>query len=164
MLHRMSGPVYRGMRKYAKLSQRKLAGKMGVKRQSISRLETGDRELLLRRSEEDLLVQATQVTTPLFVDIASEALTDLGGNPVIVMPSGHYVPSVVLRRAMKMSERYHYTLKPEEAQHIKQLLAEARIAHVDSERLCDLLAETVIRLINAARQAQGENIPSDDEA
>ena len=163
MIHQISGTVYRLIREYGGLTPENVAAAIGRKRQTIWRLEKNQNQMLLKRSHEDILVEKAKLTRPAFGEIMCEALTPFVGRRILMAPSDHFIPSRPLSRALKLYSLHQDKLKPEVQQIIDEMLNEGRSIDAGAERTCRLFEKEIVRLINEAREARGEDPSSDDE-
>ncbi len=163
MFHIIAPLGYQEMREEAGLSKTDLAKAMGTSRQSISNLENGKRELLLRRSDEEKLVELTETTAESFGGILCKVSSKAFRRSFTMGPWKEFVPTLVLGLAIDLFRCHHQKLAPEKYLLVEALLREARSHHADAERMCRLLAEAVIQVINDARRAKGETVPREEE-
>ena len=163
MLHEIAGTVYRLIREYGLLTPDEVAEALGRQRQAVWRMESNKNERLLKRAQEEILVEKAKLTRSAFGEIMCEALTPFVGQRIMMAPSDQFVPSQPLARALRLYSLHQHKLKPEVEQIIDEMLCEGRTIDVGAERTCRVFEKEIVRLINEAREARGEDPSSDDE-
>ncbi len=163
MFHIIAPPGYQEMREQSGKSKTELAKEMGTSRQKISNLENGKRELLLSRSDEEKLVEATGTTPELFGGIICKVSSDAFRRSFIMGPWKEFVPTLVIGLAIDLFRRHYQKLSRKKYLLVEALVREARSINADSERQCRLLAEAAIQAINDVRRAKGETIPEHEQ-
>ncbi len=163
MFHIIAPPVYKDLREQSGKSKTELAKEMGTKRQSISNLESGKRELLLRRSDEEKLIELTETTDEIFGASLCKVSTQVFRRSFTMGPWKEFVPTLVVGLAIDLFDRHHPKLNREKYLLVEAMVREARSLNAASERQCRLFAEAAIQTINDARRAKGETVPSHEE-
>ena len=107
MIHEIAGTVYRLIREYGLLTPEEVAEAIARQRQAVWRMESNKNERLLKRAQEEILVEKAKLTRPAFGEIMCEALTPFVGRRLMMAPSDHFIASQPLARALMSCASFH---------------------------------------------------------
>ncbi len=156
MIYQIYAEVFREIRVSSDLGVNELAGGLGRKRQTVTRIEGGKQIASLE--QEAILVEKANLSRKRFVEIMCKVLSKFLGMRVMIVPELRYMPTSILEVGARLFNRHQEKIDLKVQQRIKAKLLQARSLEATTDLAVEMHGQEILGMIEEALAARGEKL------